>query len=856
MMCLGATFSFRPPDWPVVLCLAALAALAWECLALALQARRLPWRRALPKLAIGAAMILIGGLLIYGWRTGGSIIVISAAAIAWTFRSYRQTTSPISSLVKRTFLTLRVACVLLLALWALRPIIQYEHEKIIPSVMLLGIDTSSSMQRRDMPNVYTMAIADSKGQPVRRIDSVRQAIQHQADNLVRLSEHGDLGIFNFAASAQPQALVPSRSKTQAEPDKDIFNIPDAKGEATALGDALAAAFNPYVAAGQDVSAIILISDGCNNTADVIDPLKEAELMGSRGLPIYAVAVGSDKVTQSTRALNVRDLKAPDEVEAQNRLPIVANIETAGLDGRQIKVTCKFDDEVIGSETYSATSAPHTSRFSHAPSGPGFHRLSVTAQCVGGGSLEGQMSASKLVHVFDRDLRVLYLEGRFRYEAKYIAEAITAGRRFSLDRRIVLSGGNAPASGGLSENIDDWIKYHAIILGDIEPSAFTPEQLEILKTLVSEKGKGLCMIGGSKSFGRGGWQNTPLADVLGVDLATSDQQIDMPVTIVPTEEGLKNEILHIGKDDIGGAAQSQSAPASGSPLRKQGDAVSPANTSPEQSAQNAAIAWAQLTALNGANRLGKPKLGATVLAANQQGEPMIVCQNYGSGRSLAIAFDTTWQWVLNPKDLAEYQRRFWRQVALYLASPRGNVWIGTDRPTYDLRRMQMGAEPIEVTAGVEDAFGTPAPQSLKEVTLTLTGSQPVPVSLQRNGDIFRTKLPPQSAAGLYVLNITAELAGKTLTAEHRFEVVQRDLEGMEALANFALLRQMAQASGGRFVTLSELPALLKDLRQATRSKKRVEVSQEDIAANLRWPIILILITLICLEWAMRKRRGLV
>ena len=276
----------------------------------------------------------------------------------------------------------------------------------------------------------------------------------------------------------------------------------------------------------------------------------------------------------------------------------------------------------------------------------------------------------------------------------------------------------------------------------------------------------------------------------------------------------------------------------------------------QAAQDAAIAWAQLTALNGANRLGKPKLGATILAANQQGEPMIVCQNYGSGRSLAIAFDTTWQWVLNPKDLAEYQRRFWRQVALYLASPRGNVWIGTDRSTYDLRRMQMGAEPIEVTAGVEDAFGTPAPQGLKEVTLTLAGGQPAPVSLQRNGDIFKTKLPPQSTAGLYVLNITAELAGKTLTAEHRFEVVQRDLEGMEALANFALLRQMAEASGGRFVTLSELPALLKDLRQAAKPKKRVEVSQEDIAANIRWPIILTLITLICLEWAMRKRRGLV
>ena len=77
--------------------------------------------------------------------------------------------------------------------------------------------------------------------------------------------------------------------------------------------------------------------------------------------------------------------------------------------------------------------------------------------------------------------------------------------------------------------------------------------------------------------------------------------------------------------------------------------------------------------------------------------------------MAVAFDTSWQWVLSPDDTAELQKCFWRQAMLWLSKPMPNAWVATDQADYDARRLADGAAVIEVTAGVEDSQGTPAKQ---------------------------------------------------------------------------------------------------------------------------------------------------
>ena len=98
--------------------------------------------------------------------------------------------------------------------------------------------------------------------------------------------------------------------------------------------------------------------------------------------------------------------------------------------------------------------------------------------------------------------------------------------------------------------------------------------------------------------------------------------------------------------------------------------------------------------------------------------------------------------------------------------------------------------------------------------------------------------------------------KTLTAEHRFEVVRRDLESHDLLANFELLKRMAAASGGRFRPLAKLDELLGELHPKAQPTEVVEPRHDELSDRFRWPILAVLVTALCLEWSLRKRRGLV
>lgn len=824
MLPLGVQVVFEPPRWPVVLTVAAGMALLWEAVSLgiAIWRNRTVGERIAPMDVIHGGLVPPLGALVVFWPTGGSVIALAACGILWAIRGYGATTSPVRRRTKGWLLAARIAALFLLACWVLGPGLEFQYKQDVRGVVLVGVDTSGSMQRFDMPPAYTDRALVRGTDPIRRIEAVRQAMEDQGPALKALSEKADVEVFNFSATAEPPVgLVRKRGQ-------DPFVVGDANGLATALGDSIAAAFDPYNNKGRRVVGIILISDGCNNASDVVEPETEARVLRQRNVPVHTVGVGSEKVTGSMRMLTVKELAAPapgkEEVQRFNSLPITATVDAIGLKDKQVKVTAKFEDQLVGEETYGVDSEQHSIpvRFVHVPLTAGLQRVTVTAECVDVvPNLSGVRTATKLVRVTDNELRVLYVEGKFRFEAKYVMQALVAAQRFSIDRRVLLQPLRAGEAPTFSEKLEDWLMYHAIIFGDVSASHFTPKQTEIIKELVGKYGKGFCMIGGSQSFGRGGWGETPVADIMPIDLKRSDKQIEGEVKVVPTRDGLAHDILRVGAES-----------------------------------ETVAAAWAKLPPLPGADRLEGVKEAAAVLAETPQKEPLIVAQKYGAGRTLAIAFDTTWRWVVNAEDIAELQRRFWRQVTLFLSDPKGHVWVTTEKTSYELRRLISGAETVEVTAGVEDFQGRPLMDVTVDATMTPPGGQPMPIRLETKGTSRQVKLAPPSEPGIYALRISATVADKPMTAEHRFEVVQRDLESLDVLANHKLLRQMSEITGGQYVPLADLPELLKELSIETQPERVPVIVHKGLMEELHWPMVAAIILLLCVEWSIRKRKGLV
>jgi NAD(P)-dependent dehydrogenase (short-subunit alcohol dehydrogenase family) len=120
-----------------------------------------------------------------------------------------------------------------------------------------------------------------------------------------------------------------------------------------------------------------------------------------------------------------------------------------------------------------------------------------------------------------------------------------------------------------------------------------------------------------------------------------------------------------------------------------------------SEQESRLAWQALPPLEGANDLGRLVPAAKPLAVTADGRPLLVGREYGDGRVLAFAGDSTWRWAM--QGAVEQHRRFWRQLVLWLAkqddTEQDTLWVRLAQ-----RRISPGV-PLAFDAGQTKADGT-------------------------------------------------------------------------------------------------------------------------------------------------------
>ncbi len=67
-------------------------------------------------------------------------------------------------------------------------------------------------------------------------------------------------------------------------------------------------------------------------------------------------------------------------------------------------------------------------------------------------------------------------------------------------------------------------YDTVILANVPKDCFTAEQIKLLEANVHDMGAGLIMIGGPKSFGAGGWRDTPVEKALPVNMEIPSSKV--------------------------------------------------------------------------------------------------------------------------------------------------------------------------------------------------------------------------------------------------------------------------------------------------------------------------------------------
>ncbi|MER3559698.1 MAG: hypothetical protein C4336_09820 [Armatimonadota bacterium] len=97
--------------------------------------------------------------------------------------------------------------------------------------------------------------------------------------------------------------------------------------------------------------------------------------------------------------------------------------------------------------------------------------------------------------------------------------------------------------------EELTQYDAVVLNDYPASAFSPQQMLALQSVVRDMGVGLVMVGGERSYQPGGYHGTPIAEMLPVDLDVRHRQVQHASTVVLIVDASGSMNNYIGQHKV-------------------------------------------------------------------------------------------------------------------------------------------------------------------------------------------------------------------------------------------------------------------------------------------------------------------
>src|SRR5436190_1752007 len=568
----------------------------------------------------------------------------------------------VSPLRRGVLIGLRVLVILLVLLTLLQPTKITTVKTKRTSVLLLLFDVSRSMQLPSGPTSSEMS----------RWQAQKSLLEKAQPKFAALAANHDLKIFSFDSQLHPLQQSGGKFSVPAEPTGMSSDY------GTPLYDAVRGE------QGRRIAAVILLGDGRHTAYAPQVEVQEAgrKLRDDFAAPLYTVPFGPAADAASARDVAVERMDEQFSVFVKNELLVKALVRIRGYVKKDIPVELELVDSMGKKQTLGKRSirADEDGRqvevaFPFTPQQPGHYRLYLKAETQPGELVAKNNELSAYLTVLEGGLRVLYLDGQKWHEQRFLRSSLNASPDIELDDRIIDSRNRKTPGAQKIDITEDLLKgrYDAFILRDLDARLLTTESLQLLADQIG-KGKGLLMLGGEASFGFGHYQETPLGAALPIEF---DEL-----------EGLPN--LGAGKDRFFYKGPLPLVPLGNHPLTR---------LAPD--AENEA-AWKKLPALLWANKFKdvKEAPGVRILLAGPKQEPLLVSGEFGSGRVLAFAGESTYLWPMH--GFEKEHKRFWRQVVLWLVKRddlnKDDVWIKLDQ-----RRFNPGSR-VVVATGARTASG--------------------------------------------------------------------------------------------------------------------------------------------------------
>lgn len=727
------------------------------------------------------------------WALG--LVLAAAAALAWqAYRSFAAPPAPRNALVSLRFLTL-----VLLVLFLMRPVARSTAADGGNVLVPLLVDVSRSM-----------GIEDADGE--RRIDQARRLLTDRL--LPVLGSQFQVELLSFGESLQP-VDVQGLSATARQSDLS--------GALTAVGERFR---------GRPIAGIVLLSDG-GDTA----PAAARDVRPSA--PVFPIGIGSPEIRQDREVVSVT---AADAVLDDSRVDLAVSVVSHGRGVEPFDLRLLENGRPIEVKRVvpAAAGSPVRATFQVSPARGVAAIYTVEIPAAPDELVPENNARSALVQPPGRPRRILLAEGAPGYEHSFLKRAWATDKGLEIDS-VVRKGRNEQGrdtfyiqaaqsrSAGLRDGyplkIEDLFRYDALVLANVSGDQLTRAQLEATRAFVGRRGGGLLVLG-AQSFLRRGLLDTPVEDVLPLDLNVRGGGVlpaasrgSGPNRFRLTPEGEAHPVMQIG----GGAEETR-------------------------------MRWNAVPALASIAPLGGPRAGATVLAmtSGAGGAPraLVAVQRFGEGRSMVFTGEAAWRWrMMLPATDRSYDT-FWRQSLRWLALP------APDPITIRTPPAAAAGDHLPVRVVVRNAAFEPQHDATVDVRITAPDGRFEQLRALADGEA--------PGAGQYIVHFAAQQPGvyrvtaeagrdgsTTGTASTSLLVGGADPEMSDPRLNDAVLQRLAAASGGRVTTADRIEALADSLRAAVPAATLAV--RRDLWHNA-WSLLAV-VALLSAEWVLRRRWGL-
>ncbi len=625
------------------------------------------------------------------------------------------------------------------------------------------------------------------------------------------------------------------------------------GPGSALARALGDLRDRYQ--GRPLAGILVITDGSPTDGAALD-------LKLQGLPpTFPLVIAPE---QSLVDLSVTAATAQATLFEDAPVMVDATVAARGVVGRAVVASVReHGGRLLGQERVVISKEDQTwvARFQVRPDALGTAFLEVEVVLENPGDLqEATLENNRRIVAANRETgpyRVLYLGGRPNYEHKFLQRALEedpevrvtsliriARREPKFDYRSREGERSNPLYRGFeaqeeAERFDEPVfirlntkdsnelaagfpktpgelfPFDAVIIDAVEAGFFDRDQQRLLQRFVSERGGSVIVLGGAESLDTGGYNGTPIGEMLPVYLDPATP-VGAPVAgkFKLTREGRLEPWARLRATDDDEARRIDAMPEFQNVHRL--PAVRP-----------------------GAMEVGKLEL-------TDSASPALAVRRYGRGRTAVLAIGDLWRWGLrSPEDRADLDKT-WRQTTRWLLAdvPRplavkaetaaGGQRITTELLGEDFQPNEAGG----VTLRVQRPNGSwanisPRPHASKAGTLEAlhTATEPGPYLAEATTRAVDGK-PALTARTGWVVNALRD----------EYLAIKPDTAAMERLASM---------TGGRVLTPAGLDAFVAGLKNLPMPI--TETRSEPLWHSPWWLVV----ALACFigEWSLRRWKKL-